>query len=443
MKAVRSRLFIFLAALAGVAPPAPARGDSPPAEATEVRTAAALDGLTSPFLRERREAARALAALLPDSRAAMLEAWRTGDEPLRVELADVLATDGGVDAMVLLIDAWQHGPAGLFVEVQKALLKNPDATRAGLAAVRARVADPAKVARQLNAIAELLLRDAIEKLFLSRKSKSGGTGVYKGQYDVLLPNRERALEICYHIMRDRAMYQPGTPALGTYRYLTPKRQVLEAWEIREMALSAIADLARPTDRELILKLDKYMRELAEKPDSDAWTDVIGDPEKDALYNDLLVTLYRLRPTIYKDAFEERLRERVREFNQRPLISTQHEIISMRLRAGRYEEAIKGYLEILGDSPSKASDHYNMACAYALWSLEPGRMDPASLKRLALNQLSLAVDAQWTDVGWMEQDRDLDPIRNTLEYRGIVERAKRTVAGDVGLPAPAGPRRGRR
>src|SRR5687768_7133488 len=130
MKAVRSRLFISLLGLAGAVSAAPARGDSPPAEATEVRTAAALDGMRSPFLRERREAARALAALL--------EAWRTGDEPLRVELADVLATEASVEAMTLLVEAWQNGPAALFVEVQGALLKNPAATRAGIAAVRAR-----------------------------------------------------------------------------------------------------------------------------------------------------------------------------------------------------------------------------------------------------------------------------------------------------------------
>ena len=186
------------------------------AEATEIRTAAALDGLRSPFLSERREAgpgAGRAAAGDPRRRAGRVAA---GDEPLRVELADVLATDGSVDAATLLIDAWRTGPPALAVEARRALLKNPDATRAGHGRrTRARpfVAPRGSPADASNARStpstELLERDTVERLFLSRKSKSGGTGVYRGQYDVLLPHREMALDVCYHILVDRAMRLPG------------------------------------------------------------------------------------------------------------------------------------------------------------------------------------------------------------------------------------------
>ena len=43
-----------------------------------------------------------------------------------------------------------------------------------------------------------------------------------------------------------------------------------------MALSAIADLARPSDRELILKLDAYMRDLGTREDSKTWLPASDD-----------------------------------------------------------------------------------------------------------------------------------------------------------------------
>ena len=73
--------------------------------------------------------------------------------------------------------------------------------------------------------------------------------------------------------------------------------------------------------------------------------------------------------------------------------------------------------------TKASDHYNLACAYALWSLEPGEQEPAALRDGRSTTSTRAVNEQWTDVGWMEQDKDLDPIRDTPKYREIVERAE--------------------
>ena len=116
---------------------------------------------------------------------------------------------------------------------------------------------------------------------------------------------------------------------------------------------------------------------------------------------------------------------------------------MLLRAGFYEDAIMGYQELLGwMTSSRASDHYNIACAYALWSLEPGDKEPAVLRGAALRNLDLAVREQWTDVGWMEEDRDLDPIRDTDEYRALVVRVRKTIAGDEPVPKPSPPRRRR-
>src|SRR5687767_11304508 len=213
---------------------------------------------------------------------------------------------------------------------------------------------------------------------------------------------------------DQAMRLPGTSAVGGYRFLRPVRDVVDAWEIRQMALFAISDLATPRDEKIVAALDAYLVELRAALDSPAgpgWA-VFGRnfrpppewrPEKDYLFDDLLVTLYRLSPADYRGELLGRLRFRDARARE-GWTSETHAAISMRLRAGMYEAAAQGYTRLLWGSESRAADYYNLACTYALWSLEPGELDPAHLRRQALDALRSAVDEQWTDIGWLEQDR---------------------------------------
>ena len=435
------RLLAVLAALGAVRP---AFG-APPA-GPEPRTPAqgAVAGLRSPFFRERQEAAQLLESLLPGSRPAIVEAWRSGDEAVRATLARVLVAEASPELVSLVIDAWCRGGDALAAAARGALILDPDATRRGLAAYRAANPGALRPRRPLQAVDELLERDAVERLFLSRKSKSGGTGVYRGQYEVLRAHREKALEVCLHVFMDQALRLPGTSAVGGYRFLRPLRDVVDAWEIRQMALFAISDLATPEDAKIIRALDAYLEELRDLPDSPpgpGWA-AFGDrppanwrPEKDYLFDDLLVTLYRLAPGDYRNDLDWRLRFRDVRARQ-GWTSETNAAISMRLRAGMYKAAAEGYTRLLWSSESRAADYYNLACTYALWSLEPGEESPERLRRDALTALRSAVDEQWTDIGWLEQDRDLDPIRDTPEFKALVERIRAIISSDK--PVPRGP-----
>lgn len=423
----------LLALLSGPVAAAPPAGPEP-----EAPTRAAVAWLRSPFLREREEAARLLIGLLPGSRAAILEAWRAGDEGVRTSLCPVLEAEGSAECVGLLLDAWCRGGDALAAGARQALIQDPVATRKGLAAYRAEHPTGAggAVRRPLEAVDGLLARDHVERLFLERKSRSGGTGVYRGQYEALRPWRATALEMAFGVLTDRALRLPGTSAVGGYRFLNPVSDVFDVWEIRSMALYALADLLDAGDTEWIARLDAYLADLREMPRGDG-TGSGGRPERDAFYDDLLVTLYRLHPARYREELEREL-EYLEQF--RGYAPLAHQAIAMQLRIGRYADAVSGYQDLLFSSVSRASDYYNLACAYAQWSLQPGPRDPAHLRRQALLCLENAVGEQWTDVSWMEQDRDLDPIRDSAEYRTLVQRIRETLASDRPAPrAPVAPR----
>ena len=42
---------------------------------------------------------------------------------------------------------------------------------------------------------------------------------------------------------------------------------------------------------------------------------------------------------------------------------------------------------------------------------------------------MSVERGWSDVGWMNQDRDLDAIRDTPQYRTLVKE----IEADLALP----------
>jgi predicted esterase len=66
-------------------------------------------------------------------------------------------------------------------------------------------------------------------------------------------------------------------------------------------------------------------------------------------------------------------------------------------------AIEGYL------------HYERSCVAVL----------AGDKALALRHLAVAVDRGFADIGRLESDKDLDPIRDTTAFRDILERVKKS------------------
>ncbi|MDJ0975093.1 MAG: hypothetical protein QNJ98_11580 [Planctomycetota bacterium] len=448
MRVVHRLLFVLLLGLFAV--PAEAR-DERRGTATEP-LARAMAKLESPLARDREEGIEELVKLLPGARKEILAALEKAPWEVRASLVQVLAQDGSDAAIRALLDVLAEADDAQAARVFLRIASDEITAKRLLNSLRtdrARFAGKGKVRlRRLDDLYGLLLRAELEEKFISRKSPTGSTGYYRGQYDVLKYARREALQMVLHIAMDKAIRVPGVYRTGPYRFLQPKP--IDFWEIRDMATNAIGELALPEDEEVLLRLEAYALRLRQDVELEAEkVELFGMRafgEKDRVehqemqedfgikvgrYGDLLTALHTVqkndesRFAIRKYLY---LVERRWVGNLRFGRSTATHIKATTLiRAGWYEEAVRVYTDLLRDYySSKSTAHYNIACAYASWSLDPelSAEEQAYKRSQALRSLERAVDAGWTDLGWMDEDGDLNPIRDTPRYRALVVRIKR-------------------
>lgn len=426
------RLAPVLAALvlAGAAPRA--RADAP-AERASVEVL--IGRLRSPFRIERDAAVADLSARGTEARAAVIAAFRTGDRELRLDLVRVLAADGSKEALDVLLEALPSlQDAATATVVQASLVEHAEQVADTVSAWRD---ESGKVPPRVAELATLLQRARIEARFLSRKSSSGGTGSYPGQFDVLKPDRRAALEVCLDIFLDRAPKRPGRFPTGTYRFLRPPSFFVDSIELRAMALHAIAELATPDDRDVLDALAGSLDTLEEAIAARGgrfWA-----PVEAALADGVLATMAKLRgqdPTPERYASEDRpaprgatwreLADETVEWLARQ-IDHLDDAAALALQLTDFRRAVQLY-ERLRMRSEGAIPAYNLACALARWSREPGELDPSRLRARALLAITDAVDSGYADWAWMEQDRDLDPIRDEPGFKALLQRMKAEPSG---------------
>ena len=80
---------------------------------------------------------------------------------------------------------------------------------------------------------------------------------------------------------------------------------------------------------------------------------------------------------------------------------------------KYEQAEKDYLQVLDLDPKNEYALYNLACCYSLW----GKTDQA------LAFLRKSIEAGFEDASHMEQDTDLDPIRDDPRFKAMLDALK--------------------
>ncbi len=415
--------------------------------------AAVIEDLDRPLLRDREAAVERLMTLLPGVRPRVIRALKEGSWTVQLHAAHILARDGSPEAMNALLVHLGRTDEAQATLIQLALVKDVEASNTVLAAFRrndvtVRRTDE-RTAKRMEQFRRLLLRAEIEAKFLAKKSKTGGTGYYRGQYEDLKYERELALEVCTRIAMDKAFPIPGLYRTGRYTFL--REHPHEYWEVQGMATNAVSDLAKPTDMRFILRLHAYAQSLEVKcigfqkrlrqwgrfsldDDYEAYIETQLDlMEAVGNWGDILSTLCLIDEDNYADEVEEYLAILDTWQVYQPSL-LRHTRAGMLIRVGWYERAIRAYRDVLMRSRlSRATSYYNLACAYASWSREPGERDPELLKMRALDELEYAVDAGWSDVGWMQEDRDLDPIKSMDRFKALVERIKREV-----LPPEPGP-----
>jgi hypothetical protein len=402
-------------------------------------------GLRSPLLSDREEAVRRIVSRLPEIRPAALEAFARGGPAERTLLAEVLARDGSPESVGTLVAALASADDVVGPRVVALLAENPEAARSALARWREDADPRLAAAPHLADLERLLLFAEVERRFAARKSPTGYTGYYRGQYAALEeePYRGVAIDLCCRILEDRPLPAPGTHAAGRFEFLALPRGALEFDEAQSMAGHALIELAAGTPRarevEARLRpiLDRTRQQVEYLHATSGWRMGQGLrqrlTEKRALYAETLLVLYLVRPESFESEMEELL-ESLGSGSGLWADGWRPEAHAMvLLRIGRYPEAIQAYREVLDRRPLASQDdrnlahaHYNLACAYASWSLGvEDSAEAADLRGEALRQLTLAVvRGRWSDLGWMEEDRDLDPIRDSPGYRALVEHIRR-------------------
>ena len=448
-------LALLLASVAGLGVAGhPASADAPEATRTAARTA--LAQLSSPLLEARQAAVQRLVALLPDARPQVIESLAGSPWVAQLHLIEVLSRDGGPEALDALVRHLVRADETQAQRIRVSLAEDPSARDRLLAAFRQDAAGFARAAgttrggqRRLRELLSLLQRAEIEARFVARKSRSGSTGYYKGQYEHLrgadreAGYRALALEVVTGVALDEAIPTPGVYRTGVYRFL--HEHTIDEWELRSMALNAVAELCTPQDELVVerleisrtklgtrwLELDERLRQAGEteswnsKVFQDAftdWEDCVGE------YADQVACLYQIVPERYDDEIEI-LIQRIRDPDLYAVTNPSSMVAALLIRVGWYERAVDAYRESMRrNRGSPALGFYNQACAYAGWSQKVGLSRAAQESKLdqAIMCLELSVERGWSDVDWMNEDRDLDPLRahRKQRYDVLVERIRK-------------------
>jgi len=148
-----------------------------------------------------------------------------------------------------------------------------------------------------------------------------------------------------------------------------------------------------------------------------------------LRNAVLAALARLRPNDPGPDASWRAQKtwlgfanvEVRRLSQRRDTLDDAAILAMQL--GQYPKAVRLY-ERLASANEGAIPHYNLACAYARASRDAHPDDARELLRAeAVRSITRAVESGYLDWVWMNEDRDLDPIRDDPQFHRLVEKMK--------------------
>ena len=83
------------------------------------------------------------------------------------------------------------------------------------------------------------------------------------------------------------------------------------------------------------------------------------------------------------------------------------------RQGRIADGLKMDRKLVKLQPQNATAHYNLACSLAL----------SKRKTDALRELREAVQLGYRDFDWMQQDPDLDALKNHPEFHALLTALK--------------------
>jgi tetratricopeptide (TPR) repeat protein len=83
------------------------------------------------------------------------------------------------------------------------------------------------------------------------------------------------------------------------------------------------------------------------------------------------------------------------------------------KQGRIADGLRMDRRLVKLQPKNATAHYNLACSLAL----------TKQNRAALRALQDAIRLGYNDLDWMQQDPDLDPLKERPEFLALLEQLK--------------------
>ncbi|MHC4955886.1 MAG: hypothetical protein ACYTGZ_18725 [Planctomycetota bacterium] len=293
---------------------------------------------------------------------------------------------------------------------------------------RAIFADPPKglvlpKARQ-QALDDLQLRWRVEAEFAALKSRSGRTGHYTGQYAKLAKLRPGVIDVMWHIVRDRSWPQPGEASGEHYRPLHPGMLDFDEEERRTLAAYSFGELITDDDnvwkRRVLRLFDEYWRLDADKPRSEKTHPI----EKDVIAPALAYSLHDLGLRRPASLYIAELRTLARRMDFDGL-QAMWDLGYAYMRIGDFVQGERWYKRVieLQDDWGRGVACYNLACHFAVRAGKEPR-NAAHYKRMALQWLEDSIlRHNFIDWVWMEEDGDLNSIRNEPRYRALRDRLK--------------------
>jgi hypothetical protein len=269
------------------------------------------------------------------------------------------------------------------------------------------------------AVEAVRLRWRVEAELARLKSVSGPTGHYEGQYQDVRKLGPAVIPVFFDITVDRASPFPGEGSAGPYRPIHPDMVRFERRELRGLAAYAFGEIVEPTDTETIRRLQELWDRYFEAHPT------LHRFEREDLSAALAFSLHDLGRKEPARRYIQRLRNIY--FNDRwsfDGINAMWELGYAHIRIGEYEEGETWYGRVLDYSVSKAIAAYNMACNFSMRARREPRLRDR-FREAALRYLRLAIhEYNYGDWKWMEEDGDLDFIRDEPQYKELLRYLQR-------------------
>lgn len=259
----------------------------------------------------------------------------------------------------------------------------------------------------------------VEEELVRLKNPHGPTGHYLGQYSRMKELGRAAYDVLLDIVQDRERPIAGQGGAGPYRALLPGMVRFGREELRTLAAYSFGEIVDPEDDETKDRLVAVYRRYA------ALDEERFRIEREGLAPALCFSLHDLGVRWPGRNYLRELQDLAdsRDWARRREAAWDLGYAYMRL--GQPDLGTRQYQRVLdmADGDSKPVTAYNLACAFAMRAMqEPRRRD--LFRRMALEYLRQAVEEyNWIDWPWMEEDGDLDFIREEPLYRSLLSRLK--------------------